>query len=926
MAAAREPPEDIDAPLSRKLLASLCGKSAFGKGIIGHLSMLCDCLARLHERLAKEREQRLAEKVVMLCPEYSTGDLLEDLCGEEDTFISSALEYFASLCDGLEDEHDRFAKQHMHRLQEEAVALRKDNAELASQHQGLAQTFEQVGKERERRLERLRQENAALLALKDDLFKKTASGRIAQLQHGGPSLQEEHLEGLQVPADATALGGAVDAEAILPREVPPPGDSPGDSFQSSAPAPVQPFDELFDKASTKEDMVGTVEVDMVDAELASTSLGEDASLGEQAPVKEVEADDAVPMGLTYWMPRLTEEVASSIIEPEDSALPKSPDGEEFDFMESLGLRESPSLRSPVVAWIRLERLFLGRLFKSGDGAPWLEVILDGSPPLFILKSVWGLTFTCMKHGSSEFGSAELQISVMAPVEIDAVWALHDLAFNGVRQEDELSNMIRSGALQTSKDQAWYWRVVSKLVWIRDAPSLLAPKVFSLRQGGLLLASPLPSNKAGVTFGATATPSPGASPWVKVIPEGAVDKPSKKLFALADGSSQPCVPPVGVLLEPVLSLRALLCHGGARLLDDELIFYEADIKGIATSALASLDKYKNSGTEPDSNPIITHVPETKQTQQMTFKLCCDFKGEDEWYVVRCRAHTSEYGIQLATSRFAWKLRYLTAHKLFSQHDLSFPLLRQGPGWYLQEYEGEKVNAPTTHAKKLALAKELGHWLREAHAKLPTAWFDDWRELLREHHPWLRHAGIGSHAWRHACILGSFKDCSEKDLIDWVDRSSELFAPLTAVSRRIVTCHCDVRHANMLRSSEGKLLWSDVEQACVTYAIEDIACALRRCFPKARGEEHERFLAAYIGSESISDADIDDLLFDAMCWNLSSEMLRTFVDSGRSDDSSGMAAKLNLVRTAKSSTPEGDQLRGILVREGWSAAMEFNSSFR
>jgi hypothetical protein len=90
------------------------------------------------------------------------------------------------------------------------------------------------------------------------------------------------------------------------------------------------------------------------------------------------------------------------------------------------------------------------------------------------------------------------------------------------------------------------------------------------------------------------------------------------------------------------------------------------------------------------------------------------------------------------------RMADAAKVFSDSHLGPRCLAHGRDWFIEVWEG--IGQPDF--KSVDKFKELGKLVADVH-KLPTEWFETWREKAWECRPELRDVPHGSHAWWYFC---------------------------------------------------------------------------------------------------------------------------------------------------------------------------------
>mmetsp|Transcript_127359 Transcript_127359/g.284762 ORF Transcript_127359/g.284762 Transcript_127359/m.284762 type:complete len:483 (+) Transcript_127359:3-1451(+) len=431
-------------------------------------------------------------------------------------------------------------------------------------------------------------------------------------------------------------------------------------------------------------------------------------------------------------------------------------------------------------------------------------------------------------------------------------------------------------------QACFWRVVHKHVLLRKSPSLAGGNE---NVGGIL--------QEGQLVLAKASKNPG---WLEVIE---IDfQACHPLFVLVDGTEVR----LPMLLEPEMSLHAILPHrssppqGGT--LDNKVDI--DSVRRLIAGAIPDL---------VDENPHALCIKEVsaRSTKQRTYRVRCDRTQRVRY--VKCDKPLQRRAN--AVPRIVWKARYREASTLFSDHGLAPPWLEEGRGWHSEADGGLPLRSETEEgASRIHLAEELGELLASVH-ELPTAWYREWRALLREHFPWMATVGRGSPLWYYA----DSQHYVNRTEYEALDLHKDCIHPLSHAGSRIVTCHGDLKFGNTVRSADGFLKCIDLEHACVSFAIEDIACAIVRSFANDN-ERRNKFVEAYLRAAGLdaNSADVDDVIFDAMCYRLGHDMLRAIrLKKGQEI----VESKLYMIRRARSGGPAADYLRRQLIHQGFDA---------
>lgn len=204
----------------------------------------------------------------------------------------------------------------------------------------------------------------------------------------------------------------------------------------------------------------------------------------------------------------------------------------------------------------------------------------------------------------------------------------------------------------------------------------------------------------------------------------------------------------------------------------------------------------------------------------------------------------------------------AAQVFSDGGCGPRRLAQGTDWFIEVWEG---SGDLDWSPSLDQFRELGELLAAVH-RLPTVWYDVWREKACEREPALRHVSHRSHVWWYAC---KYWDCNEalpssrehaQALQFWI-KEEQCFSPArgNCLYDRLVTSHGDCHPGNIIQTEAGlKLL--DFEYTAVRSALFDVAFVFMWA---GRAENKRVFLKQYLDSSSLpSDDDtLDRLSFDA-----------------------------------------------------------------
>ena len=78
------------------------------------------------------------------------------------------------------------------------------------------------------------------------------------------------------------------------------------------------------------------------------------------------------------------------------------------------------------------------------------------------------------------------------------------------------------------------------------------------------------------------------------------------------------------------------------------------------------------------------------------------------------------------------------------------------------------------------------------KVPTDWYDPWKQKITDLYPVLKEAHLGSHVWLFTCSIDWYEVYAPLHKI-WQDFSIE---PVSQAGKKIVTNHGDFHHGNIL----------------------------------------------------------------------------------------------------------------------------------
>jgi len=201
----------------------------------------------------------------------------------------------------------------------------------------------------------------------------------------------------------------------------------------------------------------------------------------------------------------------------------------------------------------------------------------------------------------------------------------------------------------------------------------------------------------------------------------------------------------------------------------------------------------------------------------------------------------------------KPRTGAAAAIFAEAGLAPRRLVQGDDWFAETWEG--LGHPVFDTvNRLA---ELGVLAARIHA-IPTDWFDEWREKLRERRSALRKLPPGSHFWWWSAREELLSNVDAACLQAFCD--AQWFAPTSLAACRLVTAHADLHPGNMLKGIDG-ISVIDFEYTCATYALQDLSFVVTESCGGDLGRKWA-FLRSYLQACGFpsADTDVETLLFD------------------------------------------------------------------
>jgi len=196
------------------------------------------------------------------------------------------------------------------------------------------------------------------------------------------------------------------------------------------------------------------------------------------------------------------------------------------------------------------------------------------------------------------------------------------------------------------------------------------------------------------------------------------------------------------------------------------------------------------------------------------------------------------------------RMADAAKVFWDGHLGPRRLAHGRDWFIEVWEGNGQ----PDFESVDKFKELGKLVADVH-KLPTEWFDTWREKACERRPELRDIPHGSHAWWYFCARGGTFPEDEECLQFWL-KGEPCFAPSSSALRRLVTTHGDCKPDNLIETDSGMRLL-DFEITTVSSAAFDVGWVFMWAGTGPEAKKNKlAFLEEYMASSGLS-TDVENV---------------------------------------------------------------------
>ena len=227
----------------------------------------------------------------------------------------------------------------------------------------------------------------------------------------------------------------------------------------------------------------------------------------------------------------------------------------------------------------------------------------------------------------------------------------------------------------------------------------------------------------------------------------------------------------------------------------------------------------------------------------------------------------------------------AVRAFAAHGLAPAVYAAGSGWSLEPWLGPTLESSAYLPEDM---QTLGRLLAALHSSVPAAWFAPTREgvlrgfpAVQSHeqlHGFAPHAAarlalgvsVGGHM-RDQAQIRMLADTSNAELLHlWASPNTAL-APVHPAAQRVVTVHGDAHPRNLVRlgADDARIVFIDLELACVTQAVHDLALVLDEVTAhsgatneQARANE-ETLLRAYLLASGFAEpdpAELEQLVLD------------------------------------------------------------------
>lgn len=217
--------------------------------------------------------------------------------------------------------------------------------------------------------------------------------------------------------------------------------------------------------------------------------------------------------------------------------------------------------------------------------------------------------------------------------------------------------------------------------------------------------------------------------------------------------------------------------------------------------------------------------------------------------------------------------------FAEHGLAPAAYAGGSGWSLEPWLGPTLESSIGWSGDM---QTLGTLLAALHSDVPPAWFEGTTASVVRDFPVVQSQAHLLSLAPHAAARLARGFTSGRRLPDEAQirmladtRNAELLllwasggtalGPVHAAAKRIVTVHGDAHLRNIVRTAAGdqRLVFIDLELACVTQAVHDLALVLHEVAAHSNttneqtGENERTLLRAYLHASGFAEPDTAEL---------------------------------------------------------------------
>jgi hypothetical protein len=229
--------------------------------------------------------------------------------------------------------------------------------------------------------------------------------------------------------------------------------------------------------------------------------------------------------------------------------------------------------------------------------------------------------------------------------------------------------------------------------------------------------------------------------------------------------------------------------------------------------------------------------------------------------------------------AYEDHVIRATEAFAACGLAPAVYARGGGWSLEPWLGSTLESSNCSPEDM---QTLGRLLAALHSDVPPAWFEQTTQsVLREFPVVQSHAQLLSLAPHATARLARgittgrsvpdqgqmrmLADTSNAELLLLWASGATALAPVHPAAQRIVTVHGDAHGRNLVRTGAGdkRLVFIDLELACVTQAVHDLAFVLHEVAAHSQTtneqarENEQTLLRAYLQAGGFGEPDTTEL---------------------------------------------------------------------